>query len=85
MFVEWLEEYEKPDIRAIPRLLKKLWQIYEFSVPGSSWTPGSAIWIFFCWNFKLEGAWNNSPSFIMIYYTANATELFINNFGEERK
>jgi hypothetical protein len=43
MFVEWLQEYEKPNFRAISRLLKKLWQIYEFTVPGSSGTTGTAI------------------------------------------
>jgi hypothetical protein len=36
MFVKWLEEYEKPNFRAISRLIKKLWQIYEFTVPSSS-------------------------------------------------
>jgi hypothetical protein len=36
IFVEWLEEYEKPNF-------KELWQIYELSVPGSSGTIGSAI------------------------------------------
>jgi hypothetical protein len=43
MFVEWLEEYEKPNFRTISRLLKKLWLIYEFSVPCSSGTTGTAI------------------------------------------
>jgi hypothetical protein len=28
-FVEWSKEYEKPNFRAISRLIKKLWQIYE--------------------------------------------------------
>jgi hypothetical protein len=43
MFVEWLEEYEKPNFRAISRLINKLWQIYEFTVPGISGTTGTAI------------------------------------------
>jgi hypothetical protein len=43
MFVERLEEYEKPNFRAISRLIKQLWQIYEFSVPSSSGTTGTAI------------------------------------------
>jgi hypothetical protein len=41
--VEWLEEYEKPKSRAISRLITKLWQIYGFTVPGSSGTIGTAI------------------------------------------
>jgi hypothetical protein len=41
--VEWLEEYEKPNFRAISRLIKKLWKIYEFTVPVSSGTTETAI------------------------------------------
>jgi hypothetical protein len=41
-FVEWLEEYKKPNFRAISLLIKNL-QIYEFTVPGSSGTTGTAI------------------------------------------
>jgi hypothetical protein len=43
IFVEWLEEFKKPNFRAISRLIKKLWQIYEFTVPGSSGTTETAI------------------------------------------
>jgi hypothetical protein len=42
MFVEWLEEYEKPNFRVISRLKKKLWQLYKFTVPVSSGTTGTA-------------------------------------------
>jgi hypothetical protein len=54
MFVEWLEEYEKPNFRAISRLIKRLWQIYEFTVPGSSGTTGTAIKTNFVFNSKSE-------------------------------
>jgi hypothetical protein len=47
-------EHEKPNFRAIARLIKKLWQIYEFTVPGSSGTTGSAIRKKFFLNSKSE-------------------------------
>jgi hypothetical protein len=51
MCVEWLEEYKKIYFRAISRLIQKLWQIYEFTVTGSS---GTAIPKKFFLNSKSE-------------------------------